>query len=694
MKRKFYSLSLILLLICVIVFTITISSLYQKKVADVKEELSLNLQIIHDQIEFEINRNFLIIYNIAGYVSVHPDISSEEFNQTAKFILKQPNNLKNIAMAPNFVISYVYPLEGNESILGIDYRTLPDQWDQAKKAKDENRMILAGPLDLIQGGVGLIARIPVFEYNDPLRFWGIVSSVLNFNELTSPISIFALENDIKIVISDNDDKSSAIFGDVNIFLDMYAVEREINLPDRVWTIALTPTDNSIFTIKEKIIIIIVFFMVFILCEILLGFYISKKEKNRISEERFRDFTLSSFDWVWEINSDYKFIYTSDNVKNILGYETNELTGNNILDLIHTGIDKNHKNNVLSLLNKHKNIRDLELWMLKKGGGIGCIAISAVPVINSRVLTGYRGVGRYITTNKEIEQKLNEYISIVDSNVPILQTDLKADIIKINNTFSKLSGYQEEDLIGKNYKIILHSDMPKSAYKYMLKTITSGEIWEGEAKFLRKDNRSNWFKINILPLIDVFGHHYGYMAVLKDIDAEKKLEELSETDTLTSIYNRRKLNSSLEFEIARYNRTNDQFSIIMIDIDHFKICNDSYGHQVGDLILQEICQIVNHNIRDTDVFGRWGGEEFLIICPETNSTGAQKLAMNLQKTFDIHTFDVVGKVTCSFGVATTVGKVDITQIVKEADDALYKAKSDGRNCVRLSDVKLNLSKGEV
>lgn len=164
------------------------------------------------------------------------------------------------------------------------------------------------------------------------------------------------------------------------------------------------------------------------------------------------------------------------------------------------------------------------------------------------------------------------------------------------------------------------------------------------------------------------------------EKNKELKRIAVTDKLTNIYNRVKLDTVLEEEINRAQRFGHGFSLIIIDIDYFKEVNDNYGHQVGDIILVEIANILKYYIRNTDTLGRWGGEEFLIICPETKEDEVIKLANNLRKIVQENNFTTVGSKTASFGVTSYIKGDDTSSILKRADDALYKAKTTGRNKV--------------
>lgn len=164
------------------------------------------------------------------------------------------------------------------------------------------------------------------------------------------------------------------------------------------------------------------------------------------------------------------------------------------------------------------------------------------------------------------------------------------------------------------------------------------------------------------------------------EKNKLLEELSITDRLTGLYNRRYLDEAIREEIQRADRYQEGFSLIMADFDHFKKINDDYGHQVGDDILVNISRIMREHIRSTDKIGRWGGEEFMIICPNSNLQQTEQLAEKLRAVIMETQLDGLPMITCSFGVSTYKGGSDEIQLIKDTDQALYISKKSGRNRV--------------
>lgn len=178
---------------------------------------------------------------------------------------------------------------------------------------------------------------------------------------------------------------------------------------------------------------------------------------------------------------------------------------------------------------------------------------------------------------------------------------------------------------------------------------------------------------------IAGVFFGYLlAHIKTLN--NKLVQLATTDMLTEACNRMHFESLLKIEINKVQRYGGTFSIIFFDVDKFKNINDEYGHQAGDKVLEELSKLIRSRIRVTDVFSRYGGEEFIIMSTATGLEGATIFANSLCDAIQKHTFTNVGTVTCSFGVVEYDEKSIAASLINTADKALYKAKEKGRNCV--------------
>jgi diguanylate cyclase (GGDEF)-like protein len=206
-----------------------------------------------------------------------------------------------------------------------------------------------------------------------------------------------------------------------------------------------------------------------------------------------------------------------------------------------------------------------------------------------------------------------------------------------------------------------------------------------AALLRKNLLENLltfviFTLGILPII------YSYVRAIRRKSREyqqvHKLyldqSERSVTDPLTKVGNRLKLDNELQKAMSHYHNFAQPFGLVMIDIDHFKAINDRYGHQVGDVVLQQFSSFLVEHARSSDVVGRWGGEEFMIIYHSTNLEGAYHHAEKLRKVIEKSEFEKIGNIRASFGVAQPTPDITLPKLLQCVDQALYAAKKEGRN----------------
>jgi len=173
-----------------------------------------------------------------------------------------------------------------------------------------------------------------------------------------------------------------------------------------------------------------------------------------------------------------------------------------------------------------------------------------------------------------------------------------------------------------------------------------------------------------------------LAIVRDFTDQRQAEMMAETDPLTNIYNRRKFSRLLDQEIQRVKRYDRSLSIALLDIDHFKRVNDTYGHDTGDYVLRRITELIKENIRITDILARYGGEEFVIIIPETDVKGASRQIERMRKAIEKNSFSGVGNLTISAGITHYKGGDSCKNMITRADKALYLAKEEGRNRVRV------------
>ena len=204
------------------------------------------------------------------------------------------------------------------------------------------------------------------------------------------------------------------------------------------------------------------------------------------------------------------------------------------------------------------------------------------------------------------------------------------------------------------------------------------------RIFHKNGEVRWIWHQCQAVYSSDGTWMGRRTTNRDVtalkQAEEQLQRLSTTDPLTGAYNRRMFMDLLAKELQRAGRYGEPFSLLMFDIDHFKMVNDQYGHDAGDRVLQEVVRLSMETIRQADTLARWGGEEFMVLLPRTDGDMAYTMGERLRKCIAEHVFADADHLTVSVGV-TSLGQVDtIDSLLKRVDEALYTAKKSGRNLV--------------
>ncbi len=276
------------------------------------------------------------------------------------------------------------------------------------------------------------------------------------------------------------------------------------------------------------------------------------------------------------------------------------------------------------------------------------------------------------------KKLREFAEIIDKYVITATTKTDTTIVDISSAFASTSGYTKEELIGKQMNTVYSKEQDKALFNDLWNTVSRGKTWNGILLNEKKDGTNFWLEQHIIPKMSANNQIESYMAVGIDISAKVELEKLASYDKLTNIFNRRMIDEFMTVQLESHIRHAQKLSIIMIDIDHFKLVNDTYGHQIGDMVLAESTKIISSSLRKSDIFGRYGGEEFIIICSQTSQEDAFTLAEKLRLNIEKYNFQTVGKKTISLGVASMQENDIPESLIKKADEALYSAKNQGRN----------------
>jgi len=290
--------------------------------------------------------------------------------------------------------------------------------------------------------------------------------------------------------------------------------------------------------------------------------------------------------------------------------------------------------------------------------------------------------REYETQKSI---LNEIAHLQGSMLAVLDSNM--ELLFLNNRALSFWGVKDiEELIKNDHRL---SDIMVKEEEYFYPSDIHGGNWIKEIQELEPHKRivalrkpgeeeTHTYVVDI-SYSQESGHTIVSLSEITKLEEEKKTyQKRVYIDDLTQIYNRSMFNKQLTIEMNRAKTKHTELSLIVLDIDYFKQINDHYGHTVGDEILIELSELIKERIRENDLFARWGGEEFVLLLPDTNVESAKKRAEDLRKCIKNHIFSHHISLTCSFGVAYCT-KRD-THLFRRADEALYRAKLNGRDQV--------------
>jgi len=301
------------------------------------------------------------------------------------------------------------------------------------------------------------------------------------------------------------------------------------------------------------------------------------------------------------------------------------------------------------------------------------------------------------TRREFVISLEMFQQLAQSTNDVIVVTLAAPlgppgpiILYVNPAFTALTGYNADEVIGRSTRMLHGPNTDPQTVAAVRAAMEEQRPIRVEQLNYGYAGEEFWIDTNIVPLRDAHGRVTHFATIGRDLTATRRLQEelrlLATTDPLTGLLNRRRFLEQADSEFLRSQRYHHELSAVMLDIDLFKTINDTHGHFVGDQVLIALSRATENLLRDTDFMGRWGGEEFVVLMPETPLAGAAIMAERLREWLAQLAVDTAAGIlhfTISAGVVARCGTdAGITDILQRADTALYSAKHHGRNRIQV------------
>lgn len=596
---------LLAIAIALIIVVGVLADQQNRRVAEQELRISVSERIglIRAKLEGNINGNIQLVRGLVSTLKTEPDMRQDRFAELSTNLFNANAQLRNIAGAPNLVVSLMYPMAGNERAIGLDYRENAAQRAVALEARDSGQMVIAGPIDLVQGGQAVIGRFPVFtETSGGRAFWGIISAVIDAQRLYEDSGLLDPDLPIDIAVVGRDAKGAIgeqFFGPTSV-LESSPVTANVILPNGSWQLAAVPKNGwhqpSYAVWWQRLLIIAAGFLV--LLPILIAGRHSQQRKKSMHELQTREEHLQRLSQRLELALDASKVGVWE-----LNLETDELVWDD---------------------------RMCELYDLPPENGA---------------------------------------------------PDVKA----WRDTLHPEDAQRAQDEFQQSLR---SHDQYRSEFRVVLR---NGDVRHIRAKAaVHNDGNApriiglNWDVTADVKLQDALKQAKSQMEHRNaELEATKaKIEHMALHDSLTGLPNRRFLDIELSKSVEADDPDHAASALLIVDLDRFKQINDTFGHAAGDALLIHVSKVLSRLARPSDFVARIGGDEFVIVCRQ--DTGEEHLKL-LGESIVEHMREPMpyDSNECRFGVSVGISTAasntyEASQLLINADLALYQAKSTGRN----------------
>lgn len=651
----------------------------------------------------------------------------ENFDELARHMLGVYGGISSLQLAKDGIVSQVVPLAGNEKAIGHNLLADTARNKEARLALETRQLTLAGPFELIQGGLAVVGRLPVFldDHGVNLKFWGFATALIHIRDLLGSSRLADLRTqgyhyrlwrnhpdtgDHQIIAGSTDRPFEA------------PVDHRFDVPNGAWTLSLEPvagwhSPNADLTFRVALATLIAFLVGFLTHTMLsqplrlrrevahrtqelaaanqrLNAEIDVRKEAEAALHLSRYSLEQAADALIWIAEDGRILDANRAAGTSFGYAREELLALTIAKLEPGYSDTVWQAHWSELRRKGTQTRETT-FRTKDGRPL------PVEIVANHVLFNDKEMNcafvRDISERLKSELDLRIAAIAFDSQEGMVVTDAQNTILRVNRAFTEITGYLPEEAIGQTPAILKSGRQDPDFYRTMWQKLQDEKSWSGEIWNRRKngDIYPEW--LSITAVTDGTGKITNFVAAFSDtsgrVAAERQIRNLAFYDHLTKLANRRLLGDRLQVAMASGQRSNNHGALLFLDLDNFKTLNDTKGHEAGDNLLIEVARRLKSCVREVDTVARVGGDEFAIVLQDLGHNNrvamqatqsiAGKVLTEVSRPYLLN--DIEHHSTTSIGICLFQGQEhSIDELFKRADTAMYGAKNAGRNAIRFFD----------
>jgi len=547
--------------------------------AAARGQLEAQLTLLRARIEATAQSTFSPTLGLEAMIQLDGDISEERFERLTSRAVKLVPQLRSVVAAPDDVARHVFPRAGNERVFGLVYRSIPTQWAQVQAARAQRGPLIVAPVVLVQGGMGIIQRTPVFLRDaaapDGQRYWGVVSVVADLERFMQAAGLERQAGLALEIVDEREGRQAArhIWGETRL-AEAGAVRQVAQLPGGLWTLLALPQggwESGLAWQSADVMASLIGAALVTALLALLGrqrHVLSQRnealaheietgrqasQQLQESQARFRSLAALASDWVWEQDAELRFTYISRTAEEASNVHSSSVLGHRRWEspAIAPGVDwEAHK----AQLARHEPFRDLEYSQYTEDGTLRHVSVSGTPIFDADgVFRGYRGTGRNITPAKQAEAALRQsqadlmqardrLQALLDAaiEVAIIATDLQGRMMLFNRGAERMLDYREEDMLGKSPALLhlpaevearglaLSAELgrPIQGFETFVALAQRDGIETREWTYLRRDGQALAVSLSVTHVRDRHGTPLGYLGVARDISAQRQAERQS------------------------------------------------------------------------------------------------------------------------------------------------------------------------